>query len=108
MKIPMLRRGMIVACLLLCCAACTAQKTRPLDVRAAEPVTVTTQEYAQITGNLLDPVEPAISFTDVWTNGDMHNALAHDARWLDTCKAQVDGIRALYEKQAKTKALAKP
>lgn len=77
-------------------------------MHAGEPVVVTRTEYTPVKGNLLDPVEAAYGFLNVWTNGDMYGALVHDARWLETCKAQIDGIRDLYEKQAKTKATVKP
>lgn len=79
------------------------QRQPPLEIRADEPITVTKTEYTPIKGNLLDPVEAAAGFSTVWSNGDMYDALVHDARWLDTCKAQLDGIRDLYDKQAKTK-----
>lgn len=101
-------RGAILVCLLLSCVACTPQKTRPLEVRAVEPVTIIQREYIPLSDNLLRPIESAHDFSQVWRNGDMYNALAHDARWLDTCKAQVDGIRVLYEEQAKTKSTVKP
>lgn len=108
MKIRPSVRGTIIAFLLLSCAACTGQKSAPLEVRADKPITVTQTEYVPIQGNLLNTVESAVGFAGVWVNGDMYNALVHDSQWLDTCKAQIDGIRVLYENQAKAKAAVKP
>lgn len=104
----LLARGTILASLLLFCVACTGQKSPPLQVRAAEPIVVTQTRYVPLQGPLLETVEPAWGFLNVWTNGGMYESLAHDSRWLDTCKAQIDGIRDLYEKQAKTQTPVKP
>jgi hypothetical protein len=30
----------------------------------------------------------------------MYSALAHDSQWLETCRAQIDGIRAAYAAQS--------
>lgn len=102
MKTRALKRGAILACLLLSCAACTGQKAPPLQVRASDPITVTQTVYTPLQGALLNPVEAAMGFSLVWHNGDAFDALAHDSRWLDTCKGQLDGIRDLYDRQAKT------
>ena len=97
MKTKTLGLGMILACLLLCLQACTpAQTVKPLQVHAADPVTVTKTEYVTLAGNLLAPVESAWGFANVWSNGSAYGALTHDSRWLDTCKGQLDGIRATY------------
>jgi hypothetical protein len=65
-------------------------------VHAADPVTVTKVEYVTLDGYLLTAVEASMGFANVWGNGNMFTALAHDSRWLDTCKAQLDGIRTVY------------
>lgn len=97
MKIKMLANGMMLACLLLCLQACTpAQTVKPLQVHAADPVIVTKTEYVTLSDNLTAPVEAAWGFANVWANGSLYSALTHDSRWLDTCKAQIDGIRAVY------------
>lgn len=59
-------------------------------------------------GTLLNPIEAALGFSAVWNNGQMYYALTHDSQWLETCKGQIDRIRVLYDKQAKTKASDKP
>lgn len=107
MKMQTLKRGAILACLLISCVACTGIRQRPLEVRAADAVVVTKTEYIPVSDEFLKAVEAAWGFTDVWANGGMYSALAHDSKWLDTCKGQIDQIRVLYEKQAKTKSKAK-
>jgi hypothetical protein len=56
---------------------------------------VTKVEYQPIPPSLLPAIESAIGFLNVWANGDMYTALAHDSHWLATCKAALDGIRSL-------------
>lgn len=65
-------------------------------VRADKPLVVTKTEYVTLDDTLIAAVEGAQGFLNVWGNGGMYGALAHDSRWLDTCKAQIDGIRAAY------------
>lgn len=77
-------------------------------MHAADPITVTKTQYVQLTGNLLDPVEAAWGFVNVWAGGDMYSALTHDSQWLTTCKAQLDGIRAAYAAQAASAAATAP
>lgn len=96
MKTLTFTSGMVIACLLLCLQGCTpkqAQKNIPL--RAEQPVTVTRVQYQPLPARLLPAIEAAWGFSNVWANGDMYRALAHDSGQLDTCKAALDGIRTL-------------
>lgn len=75
-------------------------------MHAADPVVVVQTQYVTLDGALVAPVESAWGFDRVWTNGDMYDALAHDSRWLETCRAQLDGIRKVYDQWSSAHAPA--
>lgn len=75
---------------------------KPLTVTASDPIVVTKHEYLAIPAQLTIPVEGATPITDIWTEGDLYEARNHDSRWLNTCKAQLDGISALTKLPAVT------
>lgn len=88
--------GVAIAFLLLCLAGCTPKQTlKPIPLRAEQPLVVTRYQYQPIPPSLLPVVEASWGFSNVWANGDMYSALAHDSGQLDTCKAALDGIRTL-------------
>ena len=79
--------GATIALFLAGCAGQPRVVTRPVDVVRTV--------YVPLDPGLLPAIDAPASATGIRTNGDLLRAWSHDAAALATCRAAMDGIRAV-------------